>query len=230
MNEVRKGKLIVIEGGDGSGKGTQAQLLLEHCRQNDLAHAYYDFPNYDSFFGQMVGAFLRGDYGSLETVSPYIASLLFALDRREMKSQIERDLQDGKLVVMNRYITSNIAHQGSKFTDENERKQFIDWLSKLEYEIHDLPHEDLIILLDVPWSTAQVLTQQKNQRGYLNGAKEDIQEKNLDHRKQTEEMYHLLASQNPHWTIVRCLENKSMRNKQEIHQEILDVLKKHHIL
>src|SRR3989344_2308491 len=117
MKDAKKGKIIVIEGGDGSGKATQSKLLIEYLEKNSIPHAYLDFPNYSSFYGKLVGKFLRGEFGDLDSVSPYLASLTFALDRLSSKDTIENHLKAGKIVVMNRYATSNMAHQGSKIAD-----------------------------------------------------------------------------------------------------------------
>jgi dTMP kinase len=229
MQHIAKGKLVVIEGGDGSGKATQSKLLLEYLQTHQIPCMYLDFPNYDSFFGSMIAQFLRGEYGSLDTVSPYLASLLFALDRSTVKDQMMKALAEGKIIVVNRYVSSNMAHQGSKFTDLQKREKFIAWLRKLEFEIHGLPEEDLIIYLYVPWQRGRELTAQKGDRSYLEGKTEDIQEENHDHRAQTEDMYKELAKDTSRWLTISCIKDDTMKSKEEINQMIVEVLQKNHI-
>lgn len=230
MQENKKGRMIVIEGGDGSGKGTQANLLVAYLEQNEIPYAQVDFPNYDSFFGKLTAKFLRGELGKLEEISPYFASLPFALDRNSSKETIQNHLNEGKIVVANRYVSSNMAHQGSKISNENERKEFIAWLEELEYSIHKIPKPDLHILLYMPWQQAKELTKQKDDRSYLQGKHIDIQESDDNHRIQTEEMYLLLAKQDNSWKTIHCVENGTIVSKDMIHQAIINILQNEHII
>lgn len=227
--EGKKGKLIVIEGGDGSGKATQSGLLLAYLSEKKIPHMSLDFPNYESFFGKMIGQFLRGEYGPLDSVSPYLAALLFALDRKLVKEHIISALHEGKIIVANRYVSSNIAHQGSKIKNPEERAHFISWLKQLEFEVHGLPAEDAIIFLHVPWQTAKELTTKKNERSYLNGGKEDIQEANLTHRQETEMMYTELSQNDPRWITISCMEHDTIKKKDVIHHEIVRALQNNHL-
>ena len=223
------GKLIVFEGGDGSGKTTQTQLLLKYCTDLHIAHAYVDFPNYSSFFGKLIAKFLRGELGNLDEISPYLASLPFSLDRALTRITLEKYLHEGQIVVANRYASSNMAHQGSKFDDESERNEFLKWVDELEFEVNKIPREDLVLYLHVPWQVAQELSKQKSDRTYLNG-KKDIQESDIQHRVQTENLYKFLASTNPHWETISCVENGTILPKEIIHKKIIDVLEKRGIL
>lgn len=229
MTDVKKGKIIVIEGGDGSGKATQSKLLIEYLEKNSIPHAYLDFPNYSSFYGKLVGKFLRGEFGDLDSVSPYLASLTFALDRLSAKDTIENHVKEGKIVVMNRYATSNMAHQGSKISDETKRNEFLEWLEELEYTTNQIPREDAVIYLSVPWQEGSKLTKLKGDRAYLNGKKEDIHEASENHRKDTEAIYKILAKKRS-WITIRCMENDTMKSKEQIHDEIIEVLKDHKIV
>lgn len=226
----KRGKLIVIEGGDGSGKGTQSKLLLEYLKKNSIPHAYVDFPDYDSFYGKMVGQFLRGEYGTLENVSPYLTSLLFALDRRDTRDTIQGYLDRGKIVIANRYVTSNIAHQGSKIQDSTKKAEFIAWLEQLEYDMNQMPKEDIVLYLKVPSSTTGKLIEQKEARAYLNGQKADIQEKDETYRKQTEDMYDLMARTNQRWVTIECMKHGTMVSREEISKQIVEILQKNNIL
>ncbi|HRN70489.1 MAG TPA: thymidylate kinase [Candidatus Woesebacteria bacterium] len=230
MQEIKKGRFIVIEGGDGSGKGTQTDLLITYLKEHAIAYAHLDFPNYDSFFGKLTAKFLRGELGKLDEISPYFASLPFALDRNEAKKTIQSYLDEGKLVVANRYVSSNMAHQGSKIENSEERKEFISWLEQLEYKVHGIPQPDLYILLYMPWQKAKELTTHKQERSYLNGETEDIQEADDKHRIKTEEMYTYLADHNKSWRTINCVENDTIISKEIIHKKIISVLQDEHII
>lgn len=229
MNEIKKGRFIVIEGGDGSGKGTQTELLIAYFKEHNIPYAHLDFPNYDSFFGKLTAQFLRGELGKLEEVSPYFASLPFALDRNTAKQTIQAYLDEGKVVVANRYVSSNMAHQGSKIENLEERKKFISWLEELEYKVHGIPKPDLHILLFMPWQKAKELTMQKQERTYLNGVTQDIQEADDNHRIKTEEMYAYLANNNS-WRTINCVENGTIVSKEIIHKNIISLLQTEHLI
>jgi len=223
------GKLIVFEGGDGSGKTTQTQLLIKYCQDNNISHAYLDFPNYSSFFGKLVAKFLRGELGNLDEISPYLASLPFSLDRASTSETLKKYLDEGRIVIANRYVSSNMAHQGSKFENESERNEFIKWIDELEFEVNKISREDLVLYLHVPWQVATELSKQKTHRSYLNG-KKDIQESDLNHRQKTENLYKFLATANHNWETISCVENGTILPKEIIHKKIIDVLKKREIL
>ena len=217
------GKLIVIEGSDGSGKSTQAALLLTYLEQQNIPHSSLDFPQYDSFYGKIVAKFLRGEFGELGNVSPYLAALTFALDRYAVKDEIMKRLDRGEIIIANRYVTSNIAHQGAKFEDQAKRDAFISWLEELEYEVHGLPREDMVIHLQVPSEVTVKLTQMKDERVYLQG-KSDIQEQDRSHQNATEMMYNILSQQYKHWISLPCFQNGTMKSKEDIHQSIVRAL------
>jgi len=218
-----QGKLIVIEGGDGSGKTTQANLLLNYLEQQNIPHSSLDFPQYDSFYGEIVAKFLRGEFGELDSVSPYLAALTFALDRYSVKDEIIERLHRGEIIIANRYVTSNIAHQGSKFEDKSKRDAFISWLEELEYEVHGLPREDIVLLLQVPSEMTVKLTLMKDERIYLQG-KSDIQEQDRNYQNATEMMYNILSQQYKHWISILCFKNGTMKSKEDIHQSIVHAL------
>lgn len=224
-----RGKLIVFEGGDGSGKTTQTQLLLKYCTDQNISHAYFDFPNYPSFFGQLIAKFLRGELGSIDKVSPYLASLPFSFDRAAMSKTIEKNLGEGRLVILNRYASSNMAHQGSKLENDAERESFLNWVEQLEFEVNKIPREDLVIYLHVPWQQAIELTKKKYERHYLNG-KKDIQESNALHQKKTGELYQKFAQSKSNWETISCFENGIILTKEIIHNKIIEILKTRKIL
>lgn len=222
----RRGKLIVIDGGNGSGKTMQAKLLIDFFKKRHLPSKYVDFPQYySSFHGKTVAKFLRGEFGSIDEVSPYLASLSFALDRASVKNEMEDFLIDGGFIIANRYVTSSMAHQGAKFKSEKERKEFLKWLYELEYKVHKMPKEDLVIYLYVPWQISMKLTEKKNNREYLKG-NHDIEEKDLKNRIESEKMYLNFFSENKHWVKIDCVDNGKILPPEIIHKKILGILKK----
>ncbi|PIZ57474.1 thymidylate kinase, partial [bacterium (Candidatus Torokbacteria) CG_4_10_14_0_2_um_filter_35_8] len=146
---MKKGKLIVIEGADGSGKATQTGLLIKRLKKEIFDVRTMDFPRYyDSVYGDMVGRFLKGEYGTLKEINPYLAAILYALDRKAAQPQLIDWLHLGKIVVANRYVSSNQAHQASRIETLEDRKKFLRWLDTLEYGIHSLPRPDILFFLD----------------------------------------------------------------------------------
>jgi dTMP kinase len=222
INRRTLGKLIAIEGIDGSGKRTQMNLLREAISAGEGGHSVYStgFPQYESWFGKMVGQFLNGELGALETVDPHFTALLYAGDRFEAKLSIEDALNQGKIVLIDRYIGSNLAHQTAR-APVNRRDDFRRWIEHLEYNIYDLPREDLILYLRVPPAEAQKLIAQKSQRSYTN-AKQDLQEASLRHLQDAATMYDQLARSAP-WATIECFDPKSgaMRPVKGIAREVL---------
>src|SRR5215472_16417195 len=143
-----RGKLIAIEGIDGSGKRTQVELLSAALRAG--GHSVYatGFPQYDTWFGRMIGQFLNGELGSLESVDPHFTVLLYAGDRYEAKPRLDAALDNGQIVLVDRYIGSNLAHQAAR-VDASKRAAFQEWIEHLEYGIYGLPKEDLVLYLRV---------------------------------------------------------------------------------
>jgi len=218
-----RGKLIVIEGIDGSGKRTQLDLLARAFDDRGVAFAPVSFPRYDGFFGKLVARFLNGEFGSLAAVDPHFSALLYAGDRLESKPSIEGALQSGKNVLADRYIASNLAHQGARVPAE-KREEFIAWLKQLEYEIYGLPAEDLVIYLRVPASEAHRLAGERGERGTRGYTKlrRDLQEADIAHLEAASSVYDALARQ-PHWAKIECFDaaSGSLRPPGAIHAEIL---------
>lgn len=230
ITKLRRGKLIVIEGSDGSGKKTQSELLVNFLKERKLPVKYMDFPQYyPSFHGKTVAKFLRGEFGELNEVSPYLASLAYSLDRASVKEQMESFLEKGGLIVANRYATSNIAHQGAKFEDEKEKDKFMRWIDELEYKVHKIPREDIVVYLYVPWQIGVELSKKRGEGKYLEG-KEDIHEKDLKYRQEVEKMYLDLANKNKHWIKINCVENGVLLSINDVHNKVLEELKNNKII
>lgn len=185
---AQKGVLLVIEGTDGSGKGTQHKLLVERLQKEGYDVATFDFPQYDSPSSHFVREYLNGNYGSAEEVGPYTASLFYALDRYEAAPAIRDALDAGKVVVANRFTGSNMAHQGTKFASAEERNGYFLWLDAIEFRMLNIPRPDMSLVLRVPADIAQELVDQKEARSYTD-KKRDIHEADINHLKRSVEVY-----------------------------------------
>ena len=215
-----RGKFIVLEGIDGSGKRTQLDFLVRALSGRGIPAEQISFPRYDGFFGSLVARYLNGDFGTLEAVDAHFSSLLYAGDRFEAKPKIEAALASGKTLVADRYIASNLAHQGAR-TPREKRQEFLSWLKKLEYEIYALPAEDVVIYLRVPVSAAHQQIGGKGARDYTKLAR-DIHESNLSHLADTSEVYDSLARAS-NWVTIESFDAKAggMRPPEEIHRDVL---------
>src|ERR1700689_3214756 len=215
-----RGKFIVLEGIDGSGKRTQLEMLVRAFASRGVACSQISFPRYEGFFGKMAGQYLNGDFGSLEAVDPHFSALLYAGDRFEAKPRIESDLASGQTVVADRYVGSNLAHQSARVPPE-KRAAFLQWLKQLEYQVYALPAEDLVIYLPVPPAEAHRLVGEKAARDYTK-LRHDIQESDLAHLQATSEVYDQLARQ-PNWLKIECYVAavRARRAPESIHQDIL---------
>jgi len=221
-----RGKLIVLEGIDGSGKRTQIEALAREFSRRGIAFSQISFPNYGGFFGKLVAQFLNGDFGSLAAVDPHFSALLYAGDRLESKAGIESALAAGKIVLADRYVASNLAHQGARAPRE-KRSEFLAWLKQLEYEVHALPAEDLVIYLRLPVAEAHRLVGYKGARGYTK-SRRDLQEADFDHLEAASQVYDDLARQ-PNWITIECFDTDSgaLREPAEIHAEIVAAVEAH---
>lgn len=227
---MRQGKLVVIEGTDGSGKGTQLQHLVEYLKTHQIPHATLDFPQYyKTFFGKWIGHFLKGEFGKVEDLPPYLLMFPYAADRWQAKPDIERWLSQGKLVISNRY-TSSGAYQAAKVPKE-DRERFLAWCFEMEYEAFGVPREDLVIFLHVPYGVSQKLIEAKSERKYLgNRKKKDIHESNEKLMREVEKVYLDFCQRFSHWVKIDCVKGAEILSKDVIHQKIIAVLKKKKIL
>lgn len=213
------GKLIVLEGVDGSGKATQSKLLVDYFRSKNIPVETISFPRYtDSFFGKLVGRFLSGEFGKLQEISPYLASLPYAMDRRNARQEIVNWLKKGKMVVADRYVTSSFAHQAAKLPAE-KRPEFIEWLRDMEYNEHKMPVPDIVLFLYIPWEKSQELAS-KRARGT------DIADQDSAHQKSASEVYKWLALHESVWKQINCMDKAGrLRPIDEIHTELLQTLR-----
>jgi len=219
-----RGKLISFEGIDGSGKGTQSTLLHENLKKEGVDSILFSFPCYDkTFFGKEIGAFLRGEFGSIDEVHPKLASILYAMDRSEMRGQILHSLENGKIVICDRYVDSNIAHQASKLPD-NEKNEFIKWIEELEYSFNKMPVPDLTFFLDVPISVSRELVLRKQKRNYTDSS-EDIHEKAHGYLQKVYESY-LAIDYGARWKKIECCNGLVMKSPSEINLNVMSIINK----
>jgi thymidylate kinase/thymidylate synthase ThyX len=183
-----RGVFVVVEGTDGSGKGTQFKLLADRLTAEGYDVETFDFPQYEQPSSYFVREYLNGKYGGLNEVGPYTASLFYALDRFETSPRIRRALEDGKVVLANRFVGSSMAHQGTKFRHAEERRGYFIWLDNLEFEMLRIPRPTLSFVLRVPPEIAQSLVDQKGSRNYTD-QKRDIHEASLEHLTKAAEVY-----------------------------------------
>lgn len=221
-----QGKLIVITGIDGSGKTVQSKLLYERLQEDGYPAVTTDFPQYGrTFFADMVTKYLTGEFGSSDSVSPYLAALLYAGDRWECKEQITAWLREGKIIVSNRYVCDNMAHQGGKMSNTAEKEKFFQWLDTLEHRVFAVPRSNLNILLYVPAEIAYYLIGKKEQRAYLAGEKRDIHEEDIHHLRYAQQTFLDIAKGKRDWVTIDCTENGTLLPEQYIADKVWHVVK-----
>lgn len=216
----------MIEGADGSGKSLQTKLLVKRLRE-ERSVEQISFPQYGERSAVLVEDYLNGKFGSAHEVGPYRASILYAVDRYAASKKISSWLQDGIIVVANRYVTSNMGHQGGKIKDSEERHKYFAWVYDLEYNIFGIPKPDINIILHVPAEIAQQLVDKKGEREYLHGKKRDIHEDDLHHLKDAEEAYLQIAKMFPGFSVVECVVNNSLLTPEIIHEKIWSAIFSH---
>lgn len=222
---MKKGKFIVLEGTDGSGKTVQFRHLVERLKEEGVPYATVDFPRYDKPSSYFIKEYLNGAYGSWKEVGAKKASLFYALDRYDAAGEIREALDKGKLVIANRYATSNMGHQGAKISDPIMRGEFFAWLHELEYVILGIPRPDLVLFLHVPAAIAHQLVDKKGEREYLKGAKRDIHEKDISHLTQAEQSYQQMAQMYPEsFRTVECVEEEKLLPVGDIADKIWDIV------
>jgi len=227
-------KLLVIEGLDGSGKSTQIELLKSFLSEKGLISEFLHFPRTDApFFGELIARFLRGEFGSIDTVDPWLVAMLYAGDRNDAAESIRNWLNESKVVILDRYTYSNIAYQCAKLNNTDDQAKLMEWIIDLEFRHFGIPVPDLNIFLDVPFSfTEKKLSSDRsgNDRDYLNGTK-DIHEESLSFQKKVREVYLKVAATDKRLHIIDCSNgNDKVLPPGIISQKIIDTLYKLNII
>lgn len=228
---MKKGKLIVIDGIDGSGKATQVRLLEEHLKKDGIPVKTIDFPRYENnFFGKLIGQYLSGIYGDFIQMDPRVASILYAADRFESSKEIQKWLDQGFVVLADRYVSANQIHQGGKIRSSVERKAFLRWLEEMEYSVFRIPRPDLVIYLDVPFEVSQYWLKQKvakrKKGSYLKNGRKDVAEDNLLHLKDSRNSALGLHKSNKDWEKVSCCKGMFCLIPEQVHECVLDIINK----
>jgi dTMP kinase len=221
-------KLFVIEGVDGAGKSTQIKMLRDFFNSKGYSCEYLHFPRTDTpYFGELISRFLRGEFGALNEVDPYLVAMLYAGDRKDASGLITNWLKDGKVVLLDRYTYSNIAYQCAKLNDTKAQSELMKWILTLEFSHFAIPRPDLNIFLDVPFIfTENKLSKTRigDDRNYLNGTR-DIHEESLAFQKNVRDIYFRVAQNDDHLVLIDCSnKNGAMLSPTEIFNMILKIL------
>ena len=211
------GKFIVIDGTDGSGKTTQFNLLVDKLKADGFAVEVADFPQYNTKSAGLVEEYLSGKYGNADEVTPYQSSIFYAVDRYDASFKIRQWLQDGKIVVANRYVSASLGHQGGKIENQLERKVFFNWLYELEYKLFNIPKPDLSLILHVEAEIAQKLAAKRHREDWV-GKTRDIHEENLGHLQKAEQVYLEIAKTFPDFKLIKCTREGEIMTREEIHE------------
>ncbi len=218
---------IVLEGVDGCGKSTQIANLQKMFAQRGVECEYLHFPRFDApYFGELIARFLRGELGSVEQVDPYIVAMLYAGDRRDAADLIRRWQAEGKVIICDRYVYSNIGYQCAKLPTADEREKLREWILALEFDYFAIPRPDVSLFLDVPFAfTERKLSEQRtgNDRDYLNGG-QDIHEQSLDLQQAVRRVYIDAAEQDDDMHVVDCCQEGRMASPDVIFERIRSVV------
>ncbi len=223
--------LIVLEGLDGAGKSTQVKMLREYLQSVCPKVDYIHFPRYDApVYGELISKFLRGDFGTIESVHPQLVALLFAEDRREAAPMIRKAIEEGSTVLLDRYVYSNIAYQCAKLGSDQEAEALRKWIIDTEYGAFKLPRPDLNLFLDVPIAFVEKsLTAHRdgNDRDYLHGGS-DIHETDINFQRRVRDFYRRQAASDPRFLPVGCSDaDGGMLAAESIFEKIKKIYENH---
>ena len=221
-----KGKFIVIDGTDGAGKATQTRLLIKRLQKAGYRVKVEDFPQYGKKSAGPVEDYLTGVYGTAKELGAYIPSIFYAVDRFAASERIRRHLNQGYVVVSNRYVTANMAHQGGKIKNPKVRVKFFKWLLDLEYNFFQIPKPDLEIILHLPPEVSLKLIRQRGPKYYIGYKKRDLHEIDINHLKDAEKVYLAIAKKLDH-QVVEGMEGKTLLSHEQINEKVLHIVKKY---
>ena len=217
--ETQKGRLIVIEGTDGSGKTTQTELLLNRLAKENMSSEHMRFPQYETnFFGDLLRECLDGIHGDFIAIDPKIGSVIYACDRFESTGRIKQWLSEGKIVVLDRYVSSNQIHQGGKIADEGKRAEFLDWLSRMEFEVLGVAKPDMVFYLDMPYEISKKLIENRV------GVK-DTADMNFEYLKNSKEAGKYMLGRESSWVRIDCAPQGELLSRESIHNLIWEKIK-----
>lgn len=224
---MQTGKLVVLDGGDGAGKATQVALLVKQLLADGHKVETLDFPQYtQNTFGALIRECLDGKRGDFMATDARVASTLYAADRFESKPRLEQWLAEGKIVVLDRYVSSNMMHQGAKIQNADELEAFLGWLDHMEHGVFGLPRPDVILYLEVPFNVRQNLKKVAVAAG-KHGAdvKLDVAEADHNHQEQVEVRAKTIVASKNNWKVVHCCAGENIRSREDIHADVYALVK-----
>lgn len=215
-----KALLIAFEGSDGAGKATQTDMLVQYFESQGKKVGRVSFPRYNQTFGgTLLYDVMKGDHAdkyNFPKVDPYVASMLYAMDRKESEIYLNNLIKNNDIVIFDRYVESNLLHQGGKFISEDERIIFAEWLFSLEYDLLKLPRPKEIVYLTIPFWLSRKRAQLRQDGG---GEKLDTVEKDINYVKAGHEAW-MFYAKHFNWLVVDCFEDKQELSKDQIHQKV----------
>ncbi len=225
---MKKGKLIVIDGTDGSGKTTQINLLIKKLKSDGFKVKSIHFPDYDNFFGGFIGHCLTEQYYNFINVHPKIASALYAADRWESSKDINKYLGQGYMVVLDRYVSANQIHQGGKIKNVAKRTAFIKWLDEMEYKVFKIPRPDITLYLSLPSDISARFMKERNKKSVrtYGGGKKDVHEVDLQFQKNSRDSAMWLSKVLKNFIKIDCAPKNLLRTREDIHSEVYQKVKK----
>ena len=213
----QKGKLIVIDGIDGAGKTTQIGRLVNQLIKQGHDVVTADFPQYGTKSAGMVEEYLNGKYGASEDVNPYVASFFYALDRYDASFKIRNWINQGKIVITDRYVSANMGHQGGKFDTLQKRQEYFRWLDYYEYTVFGIPRPDMTLILHIPHEHGQGLMKDREDKQYIESEDQlDTHEADLDHLKRAEQTYLEMAQEFDDFELIECMQDGRLLSIEEI--------------
>jgi dTMP kinase len=221
------GTLIVLDGADGAGKATQTKLLVERLSGEGYVVHTLDFPQYtQNHFGRLLRDCLDGKHGDFIGTDPKIASTIYAADRFESAPIIREWLESGAIVILDRYVSSNMLHQGAKIYDEEELSNFLTWLDYMEHGVFGIPRPDAIVYLDVPFVVRKKLKAEAIAAGkHGTNIKVDQAEANDKHQEDAEENAKRLVASHNEWRTVVCTDGDTLLSREVIHDQVYETVK-----
>lgn len=220
----KRGKLIVIDGTDGSGKATQVKILYDRLKRDGVKVKTIDFPRYkDNVLGSLIRECLDGKHGDFVSLSPRVASVLYAVDRFESAPEIDTWLASGYHVIANRYTTANQMHQGGKIAEKKKRREFLEWLDHLEHSLLGIPRPDLVLYLHLPLEVSLALIAKRAEE---TGTFPDSAERNTRYLFQAQQGALAIVKEKNAWTKIDCSRNGQILSRDDISELIMGVVEK----
>ena len=224
---MKKGKLFVIDGTDGSGKQTQLERLRKRLDEENIEYKNVSFPNYESPSSSLVKMYLSGEFGkNAKEISPYIASTFYAADRyATFQTGYKEYYENGGIILADRYTTANMVHQAGKISDKNEREKFLNWLWNFEFNLYGLPVPSEVFFLNMPVEKSIELMKNRENK-FTHDTKKDIHESDENHLKDAYSAACEVAKEYK-WYEIQCVKEGKIRTIEDIHEQIYEEIKKH---